>query len=510
MDGDDKAQPGRINSLLLELMTRAFEEYYHHIRIGGDSPCPNLGMLTYQAELHGQDYPESYAIYRKTEKEIISRYYSSGEMSVSEHEKRLQNVLDLLKRIGTFRLRERNPYPEAQEADDYDIASFNYDISTVDSTIPLVKQLVSFYYSELRKEYEDKPDTSRRKESVVRAKQAYVFYMKYKEYEQSGFDMTRIEEIFGLSDEEQDILTYWIREVLPHGSATSIFAKPGAGKSNSTTFIMQCILILQPGWDVITTIPLIFSPNMKGEVHFPEYRIDRIHFVRNSGELLMEEARIGLQGRIPAVILDEFDSALISTQMQGQAGTNLKDYIFVERHYDVQGPLLVYHSRKDIPVPLRNRILSYDVYIVTLYYNRLTRKYRHVLSNPERDQYATHHGYKGKVRYLPIPRSLLPYYNQGTSPFDLMDVNMTWLNNHLSGTREDSMEQILKLVPERGWDEEAKKKKEEEEKQRVRDEKIRMEKEERERKERERQERAEKRRKEDEERRNGKGRPSRA
>lgn len=445
-------QPGRINSLLLKLLAQAFEELHQHIRLGGDMPCPKLRMITYQAELHASDYPESIKIYNNRKKELDRKYFTNQDISVQEHLERFGAVLNLFKRIGSFRLKERNPYPEQQEPDDYSITSFDYDISGVDPSIPLVKKLIDFYYDELRKEFEKKSDKSRRNAADERGKRAYVFYEKYREYEKSGFDMRRIGEIFGLTDEEQEILDYWIEEVLPHGLATSLFAKAGSGKSNLATFIIQAILIMRPAWDIITTLPLIFSPLMNGSDHFPEYNIGRIHFVKSSGELLLEEAKIGLQDRIPAVILDEFDTALISTQMRSEAGTNLKDYMFVERHYDVQGPMLIYHVRGDIPVPMRNNIISYDVFMVTLYYNRITRRNKYVLSNPDRDRMAIQFGRKGKERYLPIPRSSLPYYNQGTSTFNLMDVNMQWFNTHLTGTKRDALRKILKMVPEREWE----------------------------------------------------------
>ena len=447
-------QPGRINSLLLRLLSESFDELSEHIFIGGKIPCPKLLMLTYQAELHGAGYPASIKIYNDVKENINKRYHSSNILSVTEHYEKLQNVINLLKRIGSFRLRERNPYPEAQEPDDYSFTGFDYDISEVDDNDSLVKKLTEFYYAELWKEFEKKSDASRKRAAVERAKASFIFYQKYREYERSGFDTRKIEEIFGIPEWEQQILDYWIEELLPHGISTSVFAKAGMGKSNLSTFVIMACLIMRPNWDIITNLPLIFSPFMdKEHTNFPELVIDRLHFVIKSGDLLMESAKVGLKGRIPAVILDEFDSSLLSSQMRGKVGTNLKDYMFVERHYDVQGPLFIYHVRKDIPVPMRNKIISHDIFIVAYYVNRIRRVTQRVVTNPDKWKYGRPHG----ERYLPIPRSSLPYHNQGSSPFDMLDVDMQWLNSHLTGTKMDVLKAILKLVPERGWEEEEKK-----------------------------------------------------
>ena len=449
-DDNDKFQPGRINSLLYSLFYDAFTEMYQHIRIGMKQPCPDLLKLTLQAETHGVEYRDYYSEYIRNKQDINRRYGGGTDISVREHYERLQNVTKLMNNIGSFRLRERNPYPQSEEEDEYFITCFDYDVSDVDPEIPLVKSLIEFYYGELAREFEKKTDHARRKAATLRGKRAYVFYTKYKEYEASGFENRRIEEIFGMTDEERDILEYWITELLPHGISTTVFAKAGMGKSNFSTFIIQCILILKPKWDVITTIPLIFSHMMNGEEMFPDYQIDRVKFVSNMSELLMVSSDIVLNDRIPAVIIDEFDSALTTTEMRSKAGANLRDYVYLERHYDVQGPLFIYHVRRDIPVPMRNQTISADVFMITNYVNRRTRHISRVVSNPTRWQ----SGWRGGGRYLPIPLTNLPYYNQGTSPFTVMDVDVQWLNAHVRGVKKDAARQIKQLVPLRGWDKE--------------------------------------------------------
>ena len=39
-----------------------------------------------------------------------------------------------------------------------------------------------------------------------------------------------------------------------------------------------------------------------------------------------------------------------------------------------------------------------------------------------------------------------------------MDVDMQWLNAHVTGTKKVALKQILDLVPKRGWDEKYQKK----------------------------------------------------
>jgi len=459
MVDENPLQPGRTNSYLLKLISQSLDELHHHIRIGGKDSFPKLKILTIQAELHGEAYSEPFKVYMDKKKELDKTSHSY--MDIEEHLERLQIVLNLLNQIGLFTLRERNPYPQQREADDYFFYFLDFDTSGVSPDIPLVEKLEGFYYDELRKEFEDKPDKLRRKEAINRAKRAYVWYERYLEYEKGGFNPSDIERLFGITNRERRILDLWLDDLVYYGRATSVFAKAGSGKSNFSTFVIQIILIIKPQWDIVTNVPLIFSPLMAGPRDYPEYQIKRCHFIMKSGELLMESAKIGLDERIPVVLLDEFDSALLSTQMQSKAGTNLKDYMFVERHYDIQGPLLIYHTRKDIPVPMRNKDISHQNFIITSYVNHLKRSMKHVISSPD----YWNGKRAGGFRYLPIPLSSMPYHNQGTSPFNILDVDMQWLYNHLSGSKKDALKDILRLVPLRPWEPKKKKGKNDEDKE---------------------------------------------
>lgn len=494
MGDDDFSQPGRINSRMYKFVMNALQELYNHIRVGGNQDCPHLRTLSYQVELYAIDYKDVYRGYTEDIKDIEDVYGKNKYLSTVEHIKRMQIYMNVLHDIGTFRLHARYPYPEENPPDEYDFNVFNYDIKEVDSDLPIVQKLKAFYYDELVKEYEDKPDKLRRDEAERRAKRSYLFINKYKEYEKNGFKKEDIVKIFGIDKQQQRIMNHWIDEFLPYGISTSIFAKAGMGKSNTSSFICQMVLVMKPDWDIITDLPIIFSPLMDPSSEYEEIRIDRFHFVTNMYDLLMETSKIGLNNRIPSILLDEFDSALVSEQMRAKGGMNLRHYVFLERHWDTRGPLFVFHTRKDIPVVMREAIISHDVYMVTRYYNYLSRsKPKRVVSNPNSWNYKRF----GGERYLPIPLTTLPYHSFGTSPFTVMDVDMQWLNVHVTGTKREALKQIQELLPQRGWDKEYQKERKKEEERRQK-----------ELQDEERRKRMEERRKQDQDKRMGRGKPT--
>ena len=451
----DYSQPGRINFRLYKYLTNALDELKEHIKIGGYQECPHLIIFEDQAKLYASDYSSAYSYYLNEIENLDKRYGKTISLSVPSHIRRMQLLLNVFHDIGTLRLNERNSYPEANPVDDYSFDFFNYDTKNLDyKNNETLKKLSEFYYGELRKEYENRSDSLRKREAQRRAGRAYIFTMKYKEYEKNGFQKSDIKNIFGIDEIEQKIIDYWLNELLPYGISTSIFAKAGAGKSNFSAVICQFILIMKPQWDIITNLPFVFSPLMDIDHDFDEIKIDRFHFVISMSELLMETAKITLNNRIPSILLDEFDSALTTDQMRAQAGMNLRNYIYLERHWDTQGPLFVYHTRKDIPVVMREEIISHAVFMVTIYSNYLTRRSKRVLSNPDYWQNKP----MGGRRYLPIPLTTLPYHSWGTSPFTVMDVDMKWLNAHVTGTKKSALKQILDLIPKREWDEKYQKK----------------------------------------------------
>ena len=452
-DSQPGKQPGRINSMLYRRVSETFNELYKNIRLGMKDSYPKFKALIYHSDLQSEEYGQSRKVYNDEINAIRKRYGDTQNMSVPEAIKRIQSVMDLLVRVGVFRLRDRPPAPQNEEADEVVITCFDYDTSGVPDTEPLVKVLTAFYFDELRKEFMDKPEILRKRAAVYRAKRTFVFYQKYREYEQSGFDAGKIEEIFSISRDEQKYLKFWLNELLYDGKPTALFASAGSGKSNAAAFIIQLTLVLRPEWDIITNVPLVCSPDIQKYMEYGDilklYQISKVTLVEKMSEALAETAKCVMEGRIPALVLDEFDSALSSVQSRSKEGVSLQAYTDVERHIDTQGPLVIYHYQNAIPKDLRVGNISHQVFGVFPYSNphrRIGR--RRVISRP--DFWATMPA--GGMRYLPLPLTNLAYHNQGWSPYKL-DVDMQWLNQQIGkATKLQAAKRIMELIPQRGWE----------------------------------------------------------
>lgn len=444
--GSDILQPGRINFLLYKMLSETFNELYINVRRGVKMPCPNLRSLIDHTKIHAYGYP-ALDIYNKECMDIERKYGSSSMIDIRQEYEKVQSLIKLLKGIGSFSLNPRYAYSENPKPDDWDFTAFNYDISDVDSN-PDIEKIKDFYFKELEKEYQEKPDNERRKEAYTRAKRTYLFYQKYREYEASGYDTTLIEQIFGITKAEQQTLKYWLSQLAYDGMISVLFAPAGQGKTNTGAFIVQSILIMYPRWDVLTNIPFSFAPKIIQGEHLINYQIDRIKFVENMSELLVESANSMLNGRIPVPILDEMDSARIRTQARNAESVSFKAYEYVERHLDTQGPLMIYHVMKDIPTELQPGGLSRNVFGVFMYNNLAEQKSpKRVISNP-----MVYENNTEGLKYFPVPLTNLPYHAHGFSPFSI-DVDMQWLNQQLGiTTKEDAARNIIRLIPLRGWE----------------------------------------------------------
>lgn len=438
-------QPGRINAILYSLMERAFEELSYSIHTGIKGRSEDFRSLQTQIEVHAAPYADARAKYEKAMSDLDARYGRNRIMTPPETIERMQTVINLAHEIGSFQLGPRYAPVVARPVDEYIFTAFEYDVSGISDSIPLVHDLVEFYYRELMNEFERRPDSLRRREAILRGKRAYVFYQKYKAYEKSGFDTSRIEEIFGISDHDQEILNFWIDELLAHGSATLIFAGQGKGKSNTGAFATQAVLIMRPEWDILTNIQFAFVP---GEGFNPEYQIDRVKFVWTLKELLSEDAKSILAQRYPAVIIDEFDTSYSAPETRTKKGMGFKAYVYVERHLDNKGPLLIYHRHDDIPVEMRELSVAHATYKTTWYTNHISKRRRRCIVNPT----SWNSGTPGGYRYFPTPLSSIPYLNQGSSPIDITDVNMKWINAHAKGSKEKVAAWLLKILPMHPWD----------------------------------------------------------
>ncbi len=449
MIGSDTLRPGRINALLYHLLSDAFDELCRNVRLGVKMSCPSLRSLTDHVVLQAQGY-RALDIYLDTNRKLDKRYNSDKKrdklMDPVEQYYRLKSVIDLSKATGSFALNPRYAYTEDREPDDWNFTAFNYDISGIETNSE-IESLTKFYYNEIGKEFQDKRDIYRRKEADNRAKRTYLFYQKYREYEESGFDASLIESIFGITREEQKTLKRWLSEMMHDGKISVLFAPTGQGKSNAGSFIAQCILIMYPRWDIPTNIPFIFAPGIFQAEHLVSFQIDRIKFVENMSEMLMESAKSLLNGRIPAPILDEMDSARIRIQARSRESISFKLYEYIERHLDTQGPLMIYHLKRDIPTELQPGGLSHVVLSVSPYTNYVNGRSKRVISSP--DYWET---MPRGMRYFPPPLTCLPYHAHGFSPFTI-DVDMQWLNQQLGiSSKDQAAKKIIQLIPQRGWE----------------------------------------------------------
>ena len=446
VDDADPLRPGRINALLYRMISDAFYEFYVNVRRGTKNQCPKLHSLKNQAEIHALGYP-ALETYKKETADLDKQFGKENTMDPIQQYHRLHSVISLLKSIGSFSLNPRYTYAEEEEPDDWDFTAFNYDISGVDTT-PEIENLSRFYYAELEKEFQDKRDIQRKKEADTRAKRTWLFYQKYREYEESDFDTNLIEDIFGITREEQRTLKHWLSELTFDGQISVLFAPAGQGKSNAGAFVVQSILIMYPRWDILTDIPFIFAPKILQSERLINFQIDRIKFVENMSEMLTESANSLLAGRIPVPILDEMDSARIKIQARMRESVSFKFYEYIERHLDTQGPLMIYHLKKDIPTELQPGGLSHQVFSVSPYTNLYEhKKSKRVISSPTYWEIMPH-----GMRYFPVPLTNLPYHAHGFSPFTI-DVDMQWLNQQLGiSTKEQAAKKILQLIPARGWE----------------------------------------------------------
>ena len=312
-----------------------------------------------------------------------------------------------------------------------------YDLA--DDPDKLHEVLTNFYTDELKNEAEEYSLARINKEIEKRVRRAQWFYLHYKQYEQSGFDTTKIKDIFGLDVQHQKFVNYWLKKFVPHGLATTTYAEQGMGKTNLTSVLTEFMLVLKPQWNIITNISFAFSEAAQA---LPGYNLPRVKIVGRMSQMLQEIAQTILNNRIPAVIIDEMDSSYIATQTRSNRGTSFKAFIYVERHFDTKGPFLIYHRHKDIPTEMRQNDVTLDTYQVAWYRNYNDGRARRVVSNPN----LWENGQQG-LRYFPVPLTSLPYMNQGFGSFAI-DVDMQAIAESLNGTKQQAATQLLDLITE--------------------------------------------------------------
>ena len=220
---------------------------------------------------------------------------------------------------------------------------------------------------------------------------------------------------------------YWIdRMFLWKGRGTIVFAPQGQGKTNLCAYLIGRALILHPDWVVLTNIPFFWDFE---EFGVQDLRPQRVVSVSTMSGMLKEMARIILNGQIPVIILDELDQVLTSYNYRKRSMDDWMHFIFIERHFKVRGPLMIYHEFKHIPNYLRAGDLLNERLFLTIHGGK-----RYILSRKTRP-------YK-----LVVTEATIPYSTHGLRGFNI-DVDMGKLEEQLNaGTTEGLARQILDIL----------------------------------------------------------------
>ena len=212
---------------------------------------------------------------------------------------------------------------------------------------------------------------------------------------------------------------YWVNEVfLPAGYGIPLFGRPGWGKTNLSSWIIETALILHKDWVFFCNIP--FS-----------HEIPRVVKVKSMSELLKGIARTVLEDKRPVIVLDEFDSILNSRTESSPSGRALFSFFWQQRHLGVRGPIFIYHNWMSIPKTFRLGELT--PYVVWIQHTGDGRAFA---------------GDQNLEFDVQIPKTDLAYYHHGLASGLIVDVNVSRLFATLSGTQNEVAQQILDRIDE--------------------------------------------------------------
>ncbi len=222
---------------------------------------------------------------------------------------------------------------------------------------------------------------------------------------------------------------YWLDTMFFYkGRGTIVFASQGQGKTNLCAYLITRALVLHPDWVILTNVPFFWDFE---EFGVTDLRPGRVVSVSTMSQMLTEMANIILRGQIPVIVLDELDQVLTSYNYRKKSMDDWMHFIFVERHFKVRGPLMIYHEFKHIPNYLRSGDLLNERLFLTIHDGK-----RYILSR------------KTKPYKLVVTESVIPYSTHGLKGFNI-DVNMGELEETLNaGTSEGLARQILQYLNE--------------------------------------------------------------
>jgi hypothetical protein len=231
---------------------------------------------------------------------------------------------------------------------------------------------------------------------------------------------------------DEPAIRRWRGDIGYHtGQATVIVAKQGAGKSNAASLLIERALMHRPEWDIYSNLPFPWNSGLRNIVPSPA----NLYSVRSMSELLRGICERTIPaGRIPAVCVDEMDQTATSHSWANSADESWTKFLFVERHFRVRGPILVYHVWEHVPLPLRRLGALRGSYFRVIVKGGLRR-----LACIE-----------DTSRWFSVSETKLPYYNLGLRGFAL-DVDMEPLEASLDGSLQEMAAQTVAYLDQ--WQE---------------------------------------------------------
>ncbi len=215
----------------------------------------------------------------------------------------------------------------------------------------------------------------------------------------------------------------WPADLFFHvGKPTILVAPQGHGKTNAAAFLVQMALRLRRDWDVYTNIPFPWDQELEGVVPKPP----NLHSVHNAVDLMRGVANTILAGRRPAAVLDESGQWLSSHDWRSDAAEAMTKFVYVERHFRLRGPVLVYHTWKTVLEPFRQEGDLRGSYC------RVIRAHGTYRIAREED----------RTTWWGIHESDLPYLTVGLTGFD-MNLDFQELGSRLRGSIRTVAQQVL-------------------------------------------------------------------
>lgn len=225
---------------------------------------------------------------------------------------------------------------------------------------------------------------------------------------------------------EEEKIRLWPGSLCFHkGQATVVVGSQGKGKTNLLAFLIERAIRHRPEWEIYSNIPFPWDEELAGIVPPPP----RLHSISTMSELLRGIAQTVLAGREPAVVIDEMDQVATSHEWMTERSESWTKFLFVERHLRVWGPILAYHVREHVPLPLRANAALRGSYLRVI-----VRHGKHQFVRAEDPTY-----------FGGIWESVLPFLTLGLRGFEI-DVDMRELQTVARGSHRRVAELTLQYL----------------------------------------------------------------